>query len=145
MGLPCLKIQSEEALRLLDRCVVAGYQTKDAIISEYLSDQRNVTNEKITQWSEESKKWADETIQTLAIIFVSSKESYNFRDAPTSALYRDGTNAKWNGIVNLIESRIQKLNEYVKDIRTNFNMQIEIIGRDKIMQLGNDGNIEICN
>lgn len=145
MGLPYLKLQPEEAIRLLDHCIVTGYQVKDEINNEYFNDKSNVTDEKIVLWSEKSKNWANETLQTLAIIFVSLKESYNFRDAPTSPLMRNGTNVKWNGIINQIEARISKLNQYDTDIRTNFNIKVEIVGRDKIVQSGTDGQIEINN
>lgn len=145
MGLPYLKIQPEEAIRLIDHCIVTGYQVKDEINNEYFNDKTNVTDEKISRWDAKSNSWANDTLKILATIFVSLKESYNFRDAPTSALMRNGTNIKWNGIINQIEARISRLNQYDTDIRTNFNIKVEIVGRDKIVQSGTDGQIEINN
>lgn len=145
MSLPYLKLQPEEAIALIDKCIVAGYQVKDKINEEYFADKSNVTDEKIQNWSEEARKWANKTLQELDTIFASAKESYNFRDAPISALARNGTNIKWNGIVNQIEARIQKLNQYDAEIRTHFNIKVEIVGRDKIIQSGDSPQVEINN
>jgi len=145
MILPYLKLQPEEAIRLLDRCIVAGYQTKDDISTEYFNNKSNVTDQRINQWVLKANTWANNTIESLKTIFVSLKESYNFRDAQASALVINGTNMQWNSINNQIEARIQKLNQYDADIRSHFSIKVEIVGRDKIVQSGSESQLEINN
>lgn len=145
MGLPYLKLEPEEAIRLLDHCIVSGYQIKDEINSDYFQNKSNVKDEKINTWQEKAIQWANDSLKTLEVIFVSLKESYNFRDAQVSIGVISGTNPKWNSIIKQIDARINRLNQYDTDIRGYFNIQVEIVGRDKIIQSGNKNHLETKN
>lgn len=144
MALPYLKIQPDQAIQILDECIVSGYQLKDKINEEYFSNKDNAA-QLISPWWQSANQWANSTIQKLSEAFVSQKELYNFRDAPLSPLMRVNTNADWNGIINQLEARIGKLNEYDKEIHSRFNIKFEVIGRDKIIQNGVDSEIVINN
>lgn len=143
MGLPYLKTQPEEAIKTIDDCIVKGYQIKDKICEKYYSDKTKV-NEHIADWQKMSNDWTNETIARLEQVFVSQKELYNFRDSepPFGATSED---VQFVGIVSRIKARLDKLNEYDAYIRNEFNVKIEVIGRDKIIQSGSDSNVEINN
>lgn len=140
---PSIKTQPEEAIRILDDCIVSGYEVKDKIRTEYYSNKEQ-TNEKIPGWQNLSIDWTNKTIQKLETIFVSKKELYNFRDAqpPFGATPE---NVRFVGIVSHLQARIDKLNEYDKYIRNQFNVKLEVVGRDKIIQQGNNGQINVNN
>jgi len=144
MALPYLKIEPEQALQILDECIVSGYQIKDKINEEYFANKDKVA-QFISTWRLSANEWADRTRQKISGVFVSQKELYNFRDAPLSPLMRSNTNVDWNAIINQITARINKLNEYDKDIHSRFNIKFEVIGRDKIVQNGVEGKITISN
>jgi len=143
MSLPYLIIEPEEAIKIIDDCIVKGYKVKDVIKNEYYTNKSEV-NERITNWRAISNNWTKETIDHLARIFVSQKELYNFRDAepPFSAT---SENTQFIGIVSYIKARLDKLNEYDKYIRQQFNVSIEVVGRDKIIQTGSNSTIDINN
>lgn len=144
MGLPYLKIEPEDAIQVIDDCIVSGYHLKDKINQDYFAD-KTMVGQRISDWKKISQEWSRKVIEKLGNVFVSQKELYNFRDAPTSGMVRVGTNIEWNGIVNQIEARIGKLNEYDRYIREQFNIHIEVVGRDKITQIGNDAKTETLN
>lgn len=143
MGLPYLKIQPEGAIEEIDHCIVKGYQIKDDIREAYYSDKTKV-KELIADWEKMSNDWANDTIRRLERVFVSQKELYNFRDAepPFGAT---SENVQFVGIISTIKARLDKLNEYDMYIRNQFNVKIEVIGRDKIVQSGSDSHVEITN
>lgn len=144
MALPYLKIEPDLALQVLDKCIVDGYQLKDKINGEY-SSQKDKVPILVSGWRQLVDQWTNSTLQKLAQVFVSQKELYNFRDAKVSALMRVNTNIAWNSLINQLEARISKLNEYDKDIHERFNIKFEIVGRDKITQIGNKGEVVINN
>lgn len=143
MGLPYIKIQPEEALQILDNCIVSGYQAKDKITQEYYSDKQKAA-ENIARWQKIATDWANDTIQKLGEVFVSQKELYNFRDAepPFGAT---SENVHYVGIVSRLKARVDKLNEYDSYIRNRFNVKVEVVGRDKIVQVGDGAKVEIKN
>lgn len=145
MALEYLKIEPEEAVRLLDDCIVKGYQAKDNIDSNYFKNKSTITDELINQWNEVAKKWISDTLIELSIIFVSLKYSYNFRDAEISPLIRTGENRIWDRINKLLAGKIRILNQYDSEIKTHFNIKVEIVGRDKVVQSGNESKLEIKN
>ena len=143
MGLPYLKIQPEEAIQTLDGCIVRGYQIKDQITQAYYSDKTQA-EQKIPEWQKMANDWANDTIQKLGGVFVSQKELYNFRDAepPFGAT---SENVRYVGIVSHLKARVDKLNEYDSYIRNQFNVRVEVVGRDKIVQVGDGAKVEIKN
>lgn len=143
MGIPYLKIQPEEAIQILDDCIVGGYQIKDKITQAYYSAKEKA-DENITEWQEFSNDWANNTIKKLETVFVSQKESYNFRDAPPP-FCATSENVQYVGIVSYLKARIDKLNEYDAYIRKQFNIKIEVIEGDKIIQQGDNSKVEIKN
>jgi len=144
MGIPYLKIQPEEAIQELDKCIVEGYQIKDKITQEYHTE-RAKADERIPEWQRIANDWLNNTIQKLETVFVSQKELYNFRDAHISPLMISNTNIKWNNIINRLQARIDKLNEYDVYIRNQFNVKVEFVGRDKIVQSGDNSKVETKN
>ncbi len=145
MGLPYLKVQPEEAIQVLDECIVSGYKIKDQINAEYFQDRSTVNGEKITRWRDQSHAWADDCLKKLANLFVSQKELYEFRDAPVSPLMRVNTNVDWNEIINKHEAWVKRLTEYDRYIRNEFNVKVEVVGRDKIVQYGDNPTVDIKN
>lgn len=143
MGIPYIKIQPEEAIKVLDECIVEGYEVKDKISQEYYSD-KTTADKKIGTWSEQSREWTNNCLQKLGNVFVSLKELYNYRDArpPFGAT---SENVHFIGIIDMIEARIGKLNEYDRFIREEFNVKVEVVGRDKIIQKGDNPKIDIKN
>jgi hypothetical protein len=151
MGLPYLKLFPEEAIKTLEECIVLGYQVRDQIIQQYnsLTGAENPTllqpaNHHIMGYQKLADEWGNSTLQKLDNIFVSQRELYNFRDAqaPTGAT---SANVHWFEIIHKLKARIDKLNEYDRYIRDEFNVKIEYIGRDKIVQNGDKGTVEIKN
>jgi hypothetical protein len=143
MGLPYLKVQPEQAVQTLDKCIVSGYQIKDKITEQYISNKQKA-DEKIQEWEELAGGWALKTVKELEGVFVSQKELYNFRDAqPTFGATME--NVQYVGIKKILQARINKLNEYDMYIRNQFNVKIEVIGRDKIIQNGDGGTIKTNN
>ncbi len=142
MGLPYLKIEPEQAIMILDECIVSGYRIKDKISQEYYSNKEQA-DQKIPEWQKLANDWANSTIQKLEIVFVSQKELYSFRDArpPFGAT---SENIKYIGIISHLQARTDKLNEYDLYIRNQFNVKLEV-GRDLIIQQGNNPQIEIEN
>ena len=49
------------------------------------------------------------------------------------------------GIIDHIKARIDRLNEYDRYIRDEFNVKVEVVGRDKIIQQGDNPKVEIKN
>ena len=143
MAIPYLKIEAEKAIQILDNCIVSGYQIKDKITQEYYAEKAKA-DEKITEWQKMANDWTDNTIHELSRVFISQKELYNFRDAHILPLRISNTNIKWNNIINHLQARIDKLNEYDSYIRNQFNVKVEVVGRDKIIQTG-DGKVKIQN
>jgi len=143
MGIPYLKIQPEEAIRELDKCIVEGYQARDKITQAYYSAKERA-DENIAEWQELSNDWANNTIKKLKTVFVSQKEWYNFRDAPPP-FGATSENVQYVGIVSYLKARIDKLNEYDTYIRNQFNIKMEFIGRDKIVQQGDNSQVKINN
>ena len=143
MGLPYIKRPPEEAVQVLDDCIVSGYEVKDKINEEYFNDRTSVDGEKVTKWHKMSTDWANDCLNKLGNVFVSKKELYEFRDAPVSGLVRRG-NMEWNNIINVHEARVKRLTEYDRFIRQEFTINIEVVGRDKITNSG-DGKVEIKN
>lgn len=143
MGLPYLKIQPEQAIQTLDECIVSGYQIKDKITQEYYAEKTKA-DERIPEWRRMANDWTNNTIQKLETVFVSQKELYNFRDAepPFGAT---SENVYYVGIVSRLKVRIDKLNEYDSYIRNQFDVKVEVVGRDKIVQIGDGGKVEIKN
>ncbi|OGD99463.1 hypothetical protein A3J17_01715 [Candidatus Curtissbacteria bacterium RIFCSPLOWO2_02_FULL_40_11] len=88
--------------------------------------------------------WANDTIKKLGEVFVSQKELYNFRDAepPFGAT---SENVHYVGIVSRLKARVDKLNEYDSYIHNQFNVKVEVVGRDKIVQVGDSAKVEIKN
>lgn len=147
MGLSSIKIQPEIAVQILDNCIISGYRVKDEINEDYFQDKSAVDREKVSKWRIIANKWVNECLQKLGVIFISQKQLYDFRDAPSSPLVQVNTNIDWNAIINFLEARINKLKEYDKYIREefNFNVKLEVVGRDKIVQLGNNSQVKIEN
>jgi len=143
MGLPYLKVQPEEAIQTLDECIVSGYQIKDQITQAYYSDKTQA-EQKIPEWQKMANDWVNDTIQKLGEVFVSQKELYNFRDAgpPFGAT---SENVHYVGIVSRLKARVDKLNEYDSYIRNQFNVKVEVVGRDKVVQVGDSAKVEIKN
>lgn len=144
MALPYLKLPPEKSLLIIDECIVIGYRIKDQIIEEYSQNKSSVNDEKVSAWQLLANKWANESIEKLGSVFVSQKELYNFRDAqvPFGAT---SENIQWFSIIAQMQARINRLNEYDAYIHQRFNVQVEFIGRDKIVQQGANGKIEIKN
>lgn len=143
MGLPYLKVEPDEALKVIDECIVAGYRVKDEISNEYHNDKEGA-QAKIDDWRKRAWSWATETIENLGKVFVSEKELYNFRDArpPFGAT---AENVQYVGIVDTMKARIDKLNAYDEKISQNFNVHLEVVMRDKITQIGDNGTIKTKN
>jgi hypothetical protein len=99
----------------------------------------------LPRWQEQAKQWASRAISQLNKVFVSEKELYNFRDAPTSSSYKVGWNMDVCGLINVLDARITKLNAYDDNIRNNFKVSLEVVMRDKIIQTGNNGKIQTKN
>lgn len=143
MSIPYLKITPEEAVQKIDHLIIEGYQVKDNINSDYFENASDVSDGSIEKWSSQALTWANTCIEELEMIYISQKEAYYFRDATSLPYMRVGTNAKWNGIVNQIEARLEKLKEYDDYIRKNFNIHLEFVSGDKIVQHGSDSEITI--
>lgn len=143
MGIAYIKVTPEEAIKILDECIVEGYQVKDKINQEYYSDKAGVEG-KIGSWQQLSNEWTNNCLKRLGDVFVSLKELYNFRDArpPFGAT---SENVRFIGIIDHIKARIEKLNEYDRYIREEFNVKVEFVGRDKITQQGDNPKVEIKN
>lgn len=145
MAIPYLKSQPEEAIQILDKLIVDGYRLKDQINTEYKSKRMNLDQNIIDTWKNLVNDWTISCINELKTIFVSEKESFNFRDAAISPTGINGENIYWNSINNQISARIGKLNEYDQFIVQHFHINIEVVGRDKIVQNGYDAAINISN
>lgn len=143
MGIAYIKVIPEEAIKILDECIVEGYQVKDKISQEYYSDKAGLEG-KIGSWQQLSNEWTNNCLKRLGDVFVSLKELYNFRDArpPFGAT---SENVRFIGIIDHIKARIEKLNEYDRYIREEFNVKVEFVGRDKIIQQGDNPKVEIKN
>lgn len=142
MGLPYLKIEPDKAIQILDECIVSGYQIKDQISNAYYSDKEHA-NEKLPAWRQLATDWVNTALDKLGTVFVSQKELYNFRDAdpPFGAT---SENVQYVGIVSKMKARIDMLNTYDSYIRNQFDIKIEVVGRDKIVQ-GDGGKVDIKN
>jgi len=142
MALQYLKVPPENALQILDECIVSGYQIKDKINKEY--SKETINDEKLEGWRQLVFKWLNECIQKLDRVFISQKELYNFRDAqpPFGVTSED---VRWHGIIASLQARIDKLNDYDRFIHDRFNVKIEWIGRDKITQIGDNPTVTTDN
>jgi len=145
MALQYLKIEAEKAVQLLDDNIIKGYQTKDKINSEYCEKKATITKELIDNWRTMATEWNKETIKELQKIFVSLVYAYNFRDAEISPLIIVGENRDWDSIIKYITTKITMLNQYNAEIKTHFNIQMEIVLRDKIVASGNNNVVKILN
>jgi len=143
MGLPYLKVEPDAALKVIDECIVAGYKIKDEISNEYHGNKEGA-DAKIEEWRQRGWQWAVDTMNKLSEVFVSEKELYNFRDAnpPFGAT---SENVQYFGTVQTIKARIDKLNAYDEKISQNFNVHLEVVMRDKITQIGDNGTIKTKN
>ncbi|OGG19030.1 hypothetical protein A3D78_06700 [Candidatus Gottesmanbacteria bacterium RIFCSPHIGHO2_02_FULL_39_14] len=143
MGIAYIKVPPEEAIKILDECIVEGYQVKDKINQEYYSDKSGAEG-KIGNWQQVSIDWTNNCLKKLGDVFVSLKELFNFRDArpPFGAT---SENVHFIGIIDHIKARIDRLNEYDRYIRDEFNVKVEVVGRDKIIQQGDNPKVEIKN
>jgi hypothetical protein len=141
MGIPYLKVEPEEAIKILDESILSGYKTKDTIAEEYFTDKTQVVS-RITGWKTLANDWLVVTIGKLDGIFMSQKEVYNFRDSrpPLGATSEDVQYVK---IIQTLKARIDKLNEYDSYIRDKFDVKIEVVLGDKITQHGNNSSVEI--
>jgi len=138
-----LKIEARAVVPLFDGCLVAGYRVKNEINAEYFQSKSTVTDEKISRWQKMVNQWTKETIEVLSATFVSAVESYNFRDAQASPLVAAGTNLRWNGVINQLEARIGKLNQYRSEIGALPAMLV--VCRDVINQIGQENETSIKN
>lgn len=145
MELPYLKIEPEKAIQLLDSYLVQGYQKKDQINSEYNQNKATITPELINKWDQIATQWSQQTIMGLQNIFVSLVNAYNFRDAEISPFIIVGENKDWNNIIKYLDSKIKILNQYNAEIKTYFNIKVEVIGRDKVTVSGSNNKLKIKN
>lgn len=136
-----LKVPPEDALQILEGCIVAGYRLKDAIMSDYRSDKENA-QENIKNWQRDTGAWVEDTMKGLNDIYASEKEAYNFRDSETSGLYREGYNVVVSSIENHMMARLKTLNRFYDFILQQSNVQISA-GGDLIMQIGHNPKAEI--
>lgn len=136
-----LKVPPEDALQILEGCIVAGYRLKDVIMSNYRSDKENA-QENIKNWQRDTSAWVEDTMKRLNDIYASEKEAYNFRDSETSGLYREGYNVVVSSIENHMMARLKTLNRFYDFILQQSNVQISA-GGDLIMQIGHNPKAEI--
>jgi hypothetical protein len=143
MGLPYLKVEADEAIAIINQCIVAGYKIKDEITNDYHNDKENA-QAKIEEWRKHSWDWAVDTMNKLSDVFVSEKELYNFRDA-SPPFGATSENVQYFGTVQTMKARIDKLNTYDEKISQNFNVHLDVVMRDKITQIGDNGTVTTKN
>lgn len=150
MAIPYLKVEPEKAVTEIERWIVEGYQLKDKIVKEYGEvkprfGDNSFTSDTIARWNQSATEWINNCLQDLEMIFVSLRELYNFRDSkpPFSAT---NENVHYVGIINAIDARIAKLNEYTNFIYHEFNIKFTVTaGRDAIVQTGHHAIAEVKN
>ncbi len=146
MGIPYIKVEAEVAVRILDELVVQGYKLKDNINSAYRDDP-NMTPQSMVHWHWRVIEWSTHCWMELKGIFVSQKELFEFRDAPSPFDKNSGNlsvrSAMWNCSIKTIEGHTSKLMEYDRYIREHCEIKVEIVHGDKITQKGTRNSIEV--
>ena len=119
-----LKVEAEEALQVLDECIVSGYKVKDEINGEYYPN-KPVDGERLTKLREKANVWANETIKELRKIYASIKEQYNFRDAKTKQIIVNADDIDYFPIIGNLEARIELLNKYFDFILQHMQVKVK--------------------
>ncbi|MFH0943200.1 MAG: hypothetical protein V1810_03440 [Candidatus Beckwithbacteria bacterium] len=140
-----LKVDVAEAVEILDRCILDGYQLKDKIEAEYKNIKHNISVEKLTDWQNQSSSWVGNCINKLQQIYVSPRESYNFRDAKNERDYIPFTaNPDYLTIIDMFEAKIKFLNECLNFILQRPNV-LFYSKRDLFVQFGPGTKQEVKN
>jgi hypothetical protein len=138
MGVPYMKVEGDEAYKVLDSVIVTGNKQRDVIVVAYRQFEGSpdsVPSEKIVEWKKIALDWADDVWGKLEAIFISEAELYEFRDAepPFGAT---SANIHYSSIVLKMKARINKLTEFRNNIRDRFDVHLEVVQGNKIVQSG---------
>lgn len=147
MALEYMKVTPEEAVPILEECLVKGYQLKDALEGEYVTARgsaQGVSGENVSKWHQDLREWTNNSLTKLAEVFVTPRQQYNFRDAKTSGFHRVGVNIDFDNIINHLQARIDVLNGYIEFIFQHGKVTI-ISGRDTNVQMGDGNKQEVKN
>jgi hypothetical protein len=145
MGVSYLKVPADDAYRIVDDLIVAGFQARDLIVQAYRAFSATpdvVPSENLVSWEGQANGWCVRVINALEEVFISQAEPYEFRDAnpPFGAT---SANIRFFTTVSKMKARIDKLIEFRNTIRDRFDVHLEVVLGNKIEQIGSGNSVEI--
>ncbi len=146
MALAYLKINPEDAVKVLEACFSKGACLADQLESEYreVVNGDMVPDEKLQEWEQKSLAWAVETNRKLSDVFLHERQQYNFRQVKPTAMMRIGINTKFDKTTYTLKARLETLNSFIDFIFQHGNVSI-IAGRDVNIQGGTNNSMEVQN
>ncbi|OGV93781.1 hypothetical protein A3B57_03890 [Microgenomates group bacterium RIFCSPLOWO2_01_FULL_47_10] len=144
-----LKVQADEAVAVLDSCIVAGYELKRSIDSEYYESRENgqfQTNAttRLNGWRKRIRTWVVNTQQKLNTIYISPRYAFDFEETVGTSHVIVGQNIEWCSLSDRIRTRIDRLIQFDDFIKQEF--YIEYVAGDKVegnkYQQDGDGNTQ---
>lgn len=140
-----LKVTPDEAVQVIDECIVSGYRLKASITAEYRQLEKQTRGEVIKNllpdWRKRTSEWTTETIGKLQSIFISDRYAYEFAETQGGAMYSVGENSDWNAQTNLILARVATLNRFDNFLKQNFEIHFKYIAGNNYETHGQDSPI----